>query len=95
MRETKIRPIGPLVLVKLAPKVEQDLGNLIMPATSDEGLKRAIIVDYGTKDIPEQIEVGKTVVVPKNLRNELDIDGVKHYLLPIEEILAIERTIET
>jgi co-chaperonin GroES (HSP10) len=89
-----IKPLGSLILVKPITSVEQELDGLVMPTTSlDEGLKRAEVVDVGDKDIPDTLKSGTIVIVPPALRNEIKINGVKHNLLHIEEILAIETTL--
>jgi co-chaperonin GroES (HSP10) len=89
--QTFTYPLGKLVLVTLITSEEQDLGGLLAPVSSDESklLKRAKVVAVG----PEVTTVKNddVVIVPKQLRNEITLYGIKHHLVHIEEILAYEK----
>jgi co-chaperonin GroES (HSP10) len=93
-----IIPLGNMVLVRLVEAEETTKSGdfeLYIPPTAVDGLNRAVViaVGKGTKDVqvPEELVPEATAIVPKNLRNEFKVDGAKHYLLHIEEILGVEK----
>lgn len=85
-----ITPLNSLVLVRQIESQEKLENGLVMPTTIQDGLKRGIVVAIGDKKIPKNLVPGVTVIIPTELRNEIKIDDVKHNLLHVEEILAIE-----
>lgn len=90
-KSPKIKPLGKLVLVKTKENSETEIEGFIHPSTTEEGLlKRAIVVAIGDSD-EIKVKVGDTVVIPRNLRNEIKIDGVKHNILHNDELLAVEQ----
>ena len=85
-------PISKFILVKPVPvQAVEELDGLVMPTSSDEGnLKKVEVVQINEEAMPSSIKVGTILVVPAVTRNEIKIDGLKHYLVHLEEVLAYE-----
>jgi co-chaperonin GroES (HSP10) len=86
-----IYPLRNFILVKPIEVVTPKYEGLIMPDSVENGnLKKVEIVQLGTESMPDTLNIGSVIVVPSTLRNEIFVNGVKHYLVHIEEVLALE-----
>lgn len=83
-----IKPLGQLILVKPIEATAQELGGILIPASAQTGLKKSVIVALGTKNMPAELVVGSTVLT-QYAGFEVKIEGVKHCLLNLEDILGV------
>ena len=85
---TTLTPVGNLVLIKLVEEKDVKQGGIYLPSGAANGPKKAQVVAVGKKDIPAEVKVGATVLIDY-AGGEVLVDGVKHYLLNVEHVLAV------
>jgi len=91
----KVRPLGDRVLVEPIEEKEQTVGGIIIPDAAKEkpitGTVKAIgkKVDKDHKEIPFDVKVGDTVLLPKYGGTEVKLDGKKLQLVREEDLLGV------
>lgn len=87
----KIYPLKNFILTKPVEAEKKTIDGLILPDTIEESATlRRVEVIQTEEETPKQITIGTILIVPSNLRNEVKIDGVSHFLVHVEEVLAYE-----
>ena len=88
----KIYPLTNFILTKPIEAPKPVIDGLIMPDTIEESatLRRVEVVEIEIGTTPDKIKVGSIIIVPSNIKNEITSNGVKYYLVHVEEILAYE-----
>jgi len=91
----KIRPLGERVLVEPVEEKEVSKGGIIIPDTAKEkpmegkviaiGIKR----DEAGKELPFDVKVGDTVLLPKYGGTEVKIDNKTYQLVREEDLLGV------
>jgi chaperonin GroES len=88
-----IKPLGARVLVKLAEAAEMKKGGIIIPDAAKEKPVEGTVEAIGKKrdddgkEIPFDVKVGDTVLLPKYGGTEVKLDDGKEYQLVREEDL--------
>jgi chaperonin GroES len=88
-----IKPLGARVLVKLAESAEVKKGGIIIPDAAKEKPVEGIVEAIGKKrdddgkEIPFDVKVGDTVLLPKYGGTEVKLDDGKEYQLVRDEDL--------
>lgn len=85
-----IKPIRSQVLLKPFPSDEQSEGGIIVSEAhrAINNKMEVVAVGNGEKGKPMRLSVGQTVFRVKDWGNEIEIEGVKHYLMKQDAILA-------
>lgn len=92
-----IRPLGDRVLIKFEKTADRTPGGLFIPDTAKEKPVEATVVAVGSGRITKEgrciepsVKTGDRVLVEKWAQGtEVDIDGVKHVVLPETNILGV------
>ncbi|MBU0756646.1 MAG: co-chaperone GroES [Nanoarchaeota archaeon] len=91
----KIRPLGNKVLVKPKESETKTTGGIYIPDTAKEKTQEGEIVAVGPGALDEKgnktempVKVGDKVVYESYGGTELKIEGVKHLIFDIKDILA-------
>lgn len=96
-KDIKIQPLGSKVLVVPSKVEEKTAGGLVIPPTSGdekrpetgEVVRLGIGKDKGGKDIEFNVKVGDKVYFKKYSPEEIEVDGKKHLIIDVEDILAV------
>lgn len=99
----KLIPLNDKVLILPTPAESKTPGGIIIPSTAEGKPTRGTVVAIGKKvcqnlalsDPWSPLVVGAEVMFPTYGGVEVDIDGVKHRLLPAEELLGVITPEET
>ena len=90
-----IKPLGNRVLLKPVEAETKTKSGLYIPDSAKEKPLEAEVVAVGTgkhkdgKVIPIPVEVGDKVIYESFGGSEIELDGVKHLIMDVKEILAI------
>lgn len=84
---SNLRPVGARIIIKEVVAKESLQGGIYVGKTQ-ENIKRGEVLLVGTKDIPEEIQPGKIVLVDY-LGGAIDFEGTKVYLLDVEHVVAV------
>lgn len=83
----KIKPLGMRVLIRPEEAEEKTKSGLYIPESAKEKSLQAVVVAVGDgKDIT--VKAGDKVIYETFGGHEIKIDGVKHLLLDVKDILA-------
>ena len=91
----KIRPLGARVLVEPVETKEEMKGGIYIPDTAKEKPQEGKVLAIGKKrdddgkEIPFDVKVGDTVLMPKYGGTEVKIDDVEYTVVRQSDILAI------
>lgn len=95
----KLIPLNDKVLILPAVAESKSPGGIIIPGTAEGKPTRGVVVAFGARTFVNSdnslggdepaFRVGAEVMFPQHSGVEVDIDGVKHRLLPAEELLGI------
>ena len=95
-KDIKIKPLGKKVLVKPDKLEEKTAGGLVLPPSSTEGEKpeTGVIIKLGEgtikgKKITFNVKVGDRVYFKKYSPEEIEIEGVKYFILDTDDVLAV------
>lgn len=96
MCDTKLRPLGDKVLVRVMEAEEKTSGGIILPETAKEKPQRGEVIavgpgrtdDNGNK-IPMEVNVGNIVIFTRYGGSEIKFDGVEYKVLTERDLLAI------
>ena len=93
---TKIKPLGPRVLIKRLDEQEESSGGIIIPDTSKEKPQEAEVVGLGTggkdengNDIEFTVKKKDKVLISKYGGTDIKIDGKDLLIVNETDILAI------
>ena len=91
----KIVPAGNTVLVLPATPKEMTPGGIVLPDKAQSDMREGTVIAVGrgkTLDsgaiVPIEFAVGDTVIYKKYVQDKIEIDGVQHYLIDADAILA-------
>lgn len=92
----KIIPLHNNVLVKRAKSEEKTAGGLIIPTNATEKSREAEVlavgpgrVTYIGKLIPVEVKPGDIVLLEKNVRSEVKLDGEDLLLISEDDIVGV------
>ena len=91
----KIQPLGPRVLVEPIEEKEQCKGGIFIPDAAKEKPTEGKVVAIGKKrdedgkELPFDVAVGDTVLMPKYGGTEVKIDGKTYQIVREEDLLGI------
>ncbi len=88
----KIKVIGPRVLIKPKKREEKTKGGIYLPETASEEQKQGIVIEVGSyeeKDKKMPVKKGDYVIYGGYSSQEVYIDGEKHYIVDVKDVLAI------
>jgi len=95
----KIKPLGNRVLLKPSEAEEKTKSGLYIPEAAKEKTLEAEVVAVGEgeykdgKHVPITLKVGDKVIHESYGGSEVKLNGVKHILMDIKDVLAvIEKT---
>lgn len=83
-----LRPLSNKVLILPDTLDERSPGGIIIPKTAEGKATTGRIIATGPK-AEEFVTTGQTVMFPAYSGIEVEVDNVKHRLLPVEEILGV------
>ena len=86
----QIQPLGERVLLKSLEAREMQKGKIYIPESSQESRKEGEIIAVGHMDNGKQFPVqqGDRVLYGGYSHEEFEINGVKHILVELKDILA-------
>jgi len=84
----KIRPLGNRVLLKPIEAEEKTKSGLYIPDSAKEKPLQAEVIAVGDAETIK-VKVGQKVIYESYGGSEIKIDGVKHMLMDIKDILAV------
>ncbi len=90
-----IKILGPRVLIKPIKKEEKTKGGIYLPETANENRKEGVVVEVGYYDDKEHegkpfpVKKGDTVIYGGYSDKEIEIDGEKHVIVDVKDVLAI------
>ena len=91
----KIQPLGPRVLVEPIEEKEQIKGGIVIPDAAKEKPTEGKVIAIGKKrdddgkEIPFDVKVGDTVLMPKYGGTEVKLDGKTYQIVREEDLLGI------
>lgn len=91
----KIQPLGARVLVEPVEDKEQVKGGIVIPDTAKEKPTEGKVLALGKKrdddgkEIPFDVKVGDTVLMPKYGGTEVKIDDKTYQIMREEDLLGI------
>jgi chaperonin GroES len=91
----KIQPLGARVLVEPVEEKEQVKGGIVIPDTAKEKPTEGKVLALGKKrdddgkEIPFDVKVGDTVLMPKYGGTEVKIDNKTYQIMREEDLLGI------
>ncbi len=91
----KIRPLGARVLVEPIETKEQVKGGIYIPDTAKEKPTEGKVIAIGKKrdedgkDIPFDVKVGDTVLMPKYGGTEVKIDDKAYQIVREDDLLGV------
>ena len=91
----KIQPLGPRVLVEPIEEKEQIKGGIFIPDTAKEKPTEGKVVAIGKKrdddgkEVPFDVKVGDTVLMPKYGGTEVKLDDKTFQIVREEDLLGI------
>ena len=96
----KCKPVGPKVLAKLVPDVEQTPGGLYIPQTAvnRENHLKAIVMEVGKKvigingvqtEVPMDVQVGDVIVIERARYQITKLDDVEYVIVSEDKILGV------
>ena len=85
----KIRPLGNRVLLKPTEAEEKTKGGLYIPDSAKEKPLQADVIAVGDGELVKSLKVGQKVIYENYGGSEIKIDGQKHMLMDIKDILAV------
>ena len=92
---TKIRPLGDRVLVEPIDVKEVTKGGIIIPDAAKEKPMEGKVIAIGKKrdedgkDIPFDVKVGDTVLMPKYGGTEVKIDDKTYQIVREDDLLGV------
>jgi len=93
----KLKPIGDNIIVKATGRVTQTASGIYIPETAKEerpekGEVVAVgpgrLLDNGSRSEVE-VEVGQKIIFKTYAPAEVDIEGVKHLVVPAKDVVAV------
>ena len=90
-----IKILGPRVLIKPIKKEEKTKGGIYLPETANENRKEGVVVEVGSYDDKEHegkpfpVKKGDTVIYGGYSDKEIEINGEKHVIVDVKDVLAI------
>ena len=90
-----IKPLGNRVLLKPIETEEKTKSGLYIPESAKEKPQEAVVIAVGdgeTKDgkkVPINLKVGEKVIYESFGGTEIKVDGKKHILMDVKDILAV------
>jgi len=95
--QVNIRPIGDRVVLKRAEAKDVTPGGIVIPESAKEKPLDAVVVAVGpgkpSKDgtgfVEPEVKPGDKVLLAKWAGTEVDIDGIKHVIVPESNILGV------
>ena len=86
----RIEPLGERVLLKVVESESQTPSGIILPETAKEKPQRGIVLAVGHSEYEEAppIDVGDTVLFAKYTGTEIEINGERHLVIEIADLLA-------
>ena len=90
-----IRPLGDRVLVEPAEAKEQMKGGIYIPDTAKEKPQEGKVLAVGKKrdddgkEVPFDVQVGDTVLMPKYGGTEVKIDDKTYQIVREEDLLGV------
>ncbi|MCM2325188.1 MAG: co-chaperone GroES [Candidatus Woesearchaeota archaeon] len=84
----KIRPLGNRVLLKPIEAEEKTKSGLYIPDSAKEKPLTAEVVSVGDGELVK-VKVGQKVIHESYGGSEVKIEGVKHVIMDVKDILAI------
>ena len=91
----KIQPLGPRVLVEPIEEKEQIKGGIFIPDAAKEKPTEGKVIAIGRKrdddgkEIPFDVKVGDTVLMPKYGGTEVKLDDKTYQIVREEDLLGI------
>ena len=91
----KIQPLGPRVLVEPIEEKEQIKGGIVIPDAAKEKPTEGKVIAIGKKrdddgkEIPFDVKVGDTVLMPKYGGTEVKLDDKTYQIVREEDLLGI------
>ena len=91
----KIQPLGPRVLVEPIEEKEQIKGGIFIPDAAKEKPTEGKVIAIGKKrdddgkEVPFDVKVGDTVLMPKYGGTEVKLDGKTYQIVREEDLLGI------
>ena len=90
----KIKPLGEMVVLKMAEAEETTKSGIILAGTAKEKPQMAEVIAVGPggmvdgKEVKMELKVGEKVIARKYAGTEIKLDGVEYTILRQSEILA-------
>ena len=91
----KIQPLGPRVLVEPIEEKEQIKGGIVIPDAAKEKPTEGKVIAIGKKrdddgkEVPFDVKVGDTVLMPKYGGTEVKLDDKTYQIVREEDLLGI------
>ncbi len=91
----KIQPLGPRVLVEPIEEKEQIKGGIFIPDAAKEKPTEGKVIAIGKKrdddgkEVPFDVKVGDTVLMPKYGGTEVKLDDKTYQIVREEDLLGI------
>lgn len=95
MKITNIRPLGARVLVEPIETKEQIKGGIVIPDTAKEKPTEGKVLAIGKKrdddgkEIPFDVKVGDTVLMPKYGGTEVKIDDKTYQIVREDDLMGV------
>ncbi len=82
-----VKPLQNRVLIKPQEKEEKTKGGIYLPDTAREKTQQGVVMAVGDgKDIV--VKIGDAVLYENFSGTEINIDGVKHIVIDIKDVIA-------
>ena len=91
----KIRPLGEMVVVKMAEAEETTKSGIVLPGTAKEKPQMAEVIAVGPggivdgKEVKMEVKVGDKVIARKYAGTEIKLEGQEYIVLRQADILGI------
>ncbi|MBN2798537.1 MAG: co-chaperone GroES [Deltaproteobacteria bacterium] len=82
-----IQPLGEYVLIRLVEATAKSAGGLFLPESAKETPDEGIVVAMAA-EATDEVKIGDRVIYKKFSGNEIEVEGVKHRLMPAADLLA-------
>jgi len=81
-----ITPLGERVLVKPEEGIQKTKGGIFIPETAKEKSQQGTVIAVGS--IKESLKKGDKVLYENYAGSEIEIEGTKHLVMNVKDILA-------
>lgn len=82
-----IQPLGEYILIRQMDAAVKTASGLFLPESAKETPDEGIVVAMAA-EASNEIKIGDRVIYKKFAGNEIDVEGAKHRLMPVGDLLA-------